>query len=108
MVNTKIAGCEVKGKGKKQVRTGNNLNVVHQNFRSLRGKYAELEILLETEINNMEVLCFAEHWLNWHNIHATNINNFTLANAFCTKSSDHGGSCIFVKKCVMTRVKFLK
>jgi hypothetical protein len=76
MVNTIVGGCEVKGKGEKQVRTGNNLNVVHQNIRSLWGKCAELEILLETEINNVGVLCFAEHWLNWHKIHAININNF--------------------------------
>ena len=34
MVNMIVGGCEVKEKGKKQVRTGNNLNVVHQNFRS--------------------------------------------------------------------------
>jgi hypothetical protein len=60
-------------------------------------KCGELEILLENEINNVEVLCFTEHWLNCHKIHAININHFTLANAFCRKDSDHGGSCIFVK-----------
>ena len=57
-----------------------------------------LEILLETEINNVEVLCFTEHWLNCHKIHAININHFTLANAFCRRNSDHSGSCIFVTK----------
>jgi exonuclease III len=103
MVNTIIGGCEVKEKGKKQVRTGNNPNVVHQHIRSLWGKFGELEILLETEINNAEVLCFTEHWLNCHKIHAININHFTLASAFCRRNSDHGGSHIFVKKGVMTK-----
>jgi len=70
--------------------------------RSLWGKCEELEILLETEINNAEVLCFTEEWLNCHKIHAININNFALSNAFCRKNSDHGGSCIFVKQGVMT------
>ena len=103
MVNMVVGGCEVKDKGEKQVRNGNNLNVVHQNIRSLRGKCGELEILLETEINNVEVLCFTEHWLNCHNIHAININHFTLANAFCRKNSHHGGSYFCKKKGVMTK-----
>jgi exonuclease III len=103
MVNTIVGGCEVKEKGEKQVRTGNNLNVVHQNIRSLWGKCGELEILLETEINNAKVLCFTEYWLNCHKIHVININHFMLANAFCRRNSDHGGSCIFVKKGVMTK-----
>jgi len=103
MVNTIVGGCEVKEKGEKQVRTGINLNVVHQNIRRLWGKCRELEILLEADINNAEVLCITEHWLNCHKIHAQNINHFTLANAFCRRNSDHGGSCIFVKKGVMTK-----
>jgi hypothetical protein len=35
MVNTIVGECEVKEKGEKQVRIDNNLNVVHQNIRSL-------------------------------------------------------------------------
>ena len=58
------------------------------------GKMWRLEILLETEINNVEVLCFTEHWLNYHKIHAINNNHFTLASSFCRRNSDHGGSCI--------------
>jgi len=94
---------EVKKKDEKQVRIGKSLNVVRQNIRSLWGKCGELEIVRETEINNAEVLCFTEHWLNCHKIHAININQFTLANAFCRKNSDYGGSRIFVKKGVMTK-----
>jgi hypothetical protein len=52
---------------------------------SLWGKCGELEILLETEINNVEVLCFKEHWLNCYKIHTINIKHFTLANAFFEK-----------------------
>jgi hypothetical protein len=85
MVNTIVGGCEVNDMGEKQVRIGNNLSVVDHNIRSQWGKCGELEILLETEINNVEVLCFAEHWLNCHKIHAININHFTLAYAFCRK-----------------------
>jgi hypothetical protein len=59
-----------------------------------------LEILLETEI---EVLCLTEHWLNYHKLQAININQITLASAFCRNNSDHGGSCILVKKGVQTK-----
>jgi len=107
MVNTIVGGCEVKKKDEKQIRIGKGLKVVHQNIRSLWGKCGELEILLETEINNAEVLCFTEHWLNCHKIHDININHFTLANAFCRKNSDHRGSCVFVKKGVTWRGKEL-
>jgi len=67
------------------------------------GKSEELEILLETEINSAEGLCFIEHWLNCHKIHAINNKNFTLANAFYKENSDHSGSCIFVKQGLMTK-----
>jgi hypothetical protein len=95
MVNTIVGECEDK-QDEKQVRTGNNLNVVHQNVKSFWWKCGELEILLETELNNAEVLCFTEHWLHCHKMHAITINCFTLANAFCRKISDHSESCIFV------------
>ena len=102
MDNMIVRGCDIKEKGETQVRTGNNLSIVHQN-RSLWGKCGELEILLETEINNVEVLCFTEHWLNCHKLYAKNINHFTLANAFCSRNNEHGGSCIFVRKGVITK-----
>jgi hypothetical protein len=99
-----VGGCVVKEKGEKQVRSGNNLNIVHQNIRRLWGKCGELEILFETEINNVEVLCVTVHWLNCHKIHVININHFTVASFFCRKNSDHSGSCFFVDKEVMTKV----
>jgi hypothetical protein len=108
MSNKIVGSYEVKGKGEKQVRSGNNLNILHQNIRSLWGKYRELEILLETEVTKVEVLCLTEHWLNNHKLQATNINHFTVASAFCRRNSD-GGSCILVKKGVITKeLKFVK
>ena len=103
MLNKTVGGYEVKEKGEKQVRNCKNLNILHQNIRSLWGKCGELEILLETEITKVEVLCFTEHWLNNHKLQAININHFTLASAFCRRNSDHGGSCILVKKGVITK-----
>jgi hypothetical protein len=91
-VSNKIVGrYEGKGKDEKQVRSGNNLNILHQNIRSLWRKGGELEILLETEVTEVKVLCLIEHWLNYHKLQAININHFTLASAFCRSNSDHSG-----------------
>jgi exonuclease III len=103
MVNTIVRGGEGKKEEEKQVRSDKSLNIVHQNIRSLWRKCEELEILLATELYNAEVLCFTEHWLNWHKVHAVNINNFTLVSAFCRKNSDYGGSCIYVEQGIMTK-----
>ena len=73
------------------------------------GKCGELEILLETEVTKVDVLCFTEHWLNNHKLQAININHFTLASAFCRRNGDHGGSCILVKKGEINKeLKFVK
>jgi len=73
------------------------------------GENVELEILLETEVTKVDVLCFTEHWLNDHKLQAININHFTLASVFCRRNSDHGGSCILVKKGEKTKeLKFVK
>jgi len=98
-----VSGGKSRNVEEKQVRSTKSLNIVPQNIRSLWGKCEELEILLATELNNVEVLCFTEHWLNCNKIHAVYINNFMLANAFCRKNSDYGGSCIFVKQGIITK-----
>jgi len=98
-----VCGGKSRKVEEKQVRSTKSLNIVHQNIRSLWGKCEELEIVLATELNNIEVLCFTEHWLNCNKVHAVNINNFMLANAFCRKNSDYGGSCIFVKLGIITK-----
>jgi hypothetical protein len=36
-------------------------------------------------------------------VRAININDFILANAFCRPNNDYGGSCIFVKKGIITK-----
>ena len=108
MVNKIVRGGESRRVEDKQVRSIKSLSIVHQNIRSLWGKCEELEILLATELKNVEVLCFTEHWLNCNKVKAVNINNYILANAFCRKNSDHGGSCIFVKQGIITKeINFL-
>jgi exonuclease III len=73
------------------------LTILHQNICSIRNKITELEVLLSTELKEIDILCLTEHWLNDLNIHCINIGGFKLISAFCRNSSKYGGSSIFVK-----------
>jgi len=73
------------------------LTVLHQNICSLRHKVTDLEVLLSTELKDVDVLCLKEHWQNAQTISCTNICNFKPVSAFCRMSTNHGGSGIYVK-----------
>jgi len=49
------------------------------------------------------LLIYTEHWLNFQKLHAINTDHYTVANPFCTTSSKHGGSSIFVEKDTVTK-----
>ena len=80
-----------------------SISILHQNICSLRHKTPELEIWLNTELNQVNVLCLTEHWLNCQNLINTNIQNFKLVSAFNRKYKTHGGSCIYVKDNIVTK-----
>jgi hypothetical protein len=82
------------------------ITILHQNIYSLRNKTTELEIWLDTEFNQVDVraICLTEHWLNYQNLNRTNILNFKLVNAFNRTCKLHGGSCIYVKDSILTKV----
>jgi hypothetical protein len=44
------------------------------------------------------MLCFTEYWLKEEHIGLMNIDHFKLVNTFSGSSSEHGGSCIYVKE----------
>jgi len=52
-----------------------SISILHQNICSLRHKTPELEIWLNTELNQVNVLCLTEHWLNFQNLINTNTQN---------------------------------
>jgi len=74
-----------------------NLTILHQNICSLRNKVTELEVLLSTELKDVDILCLTEHWQDDQNIHCINIRGFKLISAFCRNSSKDGGSSIYIK-----------
>jgi hypothetical protein len=74
------------------------MSVLHQNVQSLNNKLVEFEVLLHTDLKYVDVLCFTEHWQNDQQLNCTNISQSELVISFCRNISEHGGSCICVKK----------
>jgi exonuclease III len=63
----------------------------------------ELTISLQLDLKNIDILCFTEHLLEEEHIGLVNINNFKFVSTFSRISSEHGGSCIFVKEHIQTK-----
>ena len=62
-----------------------------------------LNVLLQSELADVDVLCLSEHWLREEYIKLISTDKFKLANNFSRSKSDHGGSCIYVKHHVQTK-----
>jgi hypothetical protein len=70
--NTIGIKCELNKKtSNKGYRIWDDLCVLHPNIRSLSGKCAEFKVLLESDVKNVDVLCFTEHWLNSQKVSKT-------------------------------------
>jgi hypothetical protein len=68
----------------------------------------ELSVLLNTNLQSLDALCFTEHWLDEDQLVLLEINTFKLVSKFCRKGCRNGGSCLFVNKELNTReVTFL-
>jgi len=40
-----------------------NLSVLHQNIQSIDNKKTEIDLVLKSDLKNVDVLCFTECWL---------------------------------------------
>jgi hypothetical protein len=60
------------------------ITILHQNVCSLHNKTTELEIWLDSELNQIDVICLTEHWLNYQNLNRTKKQNLKLVSAFNT------------------------
>ena len=92
-------GKEEKIKQGKQV----TVSTFHQNVQSVNNKVLELNMILQTELGEVDVLCLSEHWLKEDYIKLINIDDFKLTSKFSRSNSTHGGTCTYVKQYLQTR-----
>jgi hypothetical protein len=59
--------------------------------------------MLQSELEEVEVLCLTEHWLKEEYIKLISIDEFKLVSNFSRSESIHGGTCIYVKHYLKTR-----
>jgi len=50
-------------------------------------------VLLQSELEDLDVLCLSDHWLREDCIKLISIDEFKLASNFSRSKSDHGDSC---------------
>jgi exonuclease III len=85
------------------------VSIFHQNVQSIKIKLLELNVILQTELEEVEVLCLSEHWMREEYIKFISIDEFKLTSNFSRSKSIHGGSCIYVKHYLQTReVNYIK
>ena len=72
----------------------NGFSIMHLNIQSLRAKHTALECFL-AEVNDFDVLCFSETWLNDFNFQCYNFTNYNHLSSVRQKRC--GGTSIFIK-----------
>lgn len=80
---------------------------MHVNVQSLGNKIDLINLTLNSLPKKPLMLCFTEHWLCEDQLNCVTIDGYCLANAFCRKIKEHGGSAIFVSNNNISNVKIL-
>jgi hypothetical protein len=85
------------------------LSILHHNVQSINNKLLELNILLQSELADVDVFCLSEQWLREECIKLISTDNFKLASNCSRRKCDHGGSSIYVKHHVQNKeINYLK
>jgi len=68
---------------------------IHHDIQSINNILLELNVLLQSELADVDVLCLSEHWLREEYIKLISIDEFKLASSnFSRSKGDHGGSSV--------------
>jgi hypothetical protein len=73
-----------------------NLSVLHRNIQSIGNKQIEIDLLLTSNLKNIDVLCFTERWLEEDYLKLIHIDQYKLVSYFSRKNHNHGGSYLYV------------
>jgi hypothetical protein len=89
---------KVEKEGKiKQTPKSDMISIRHYNLQSITNKLLELNVLLQSELTDVDVLCLSEYWLREEYIKLIGVDKFKLASNFSKSKGDLGCSCIYVK-----------
>jgi hypothetical protein len=85
------------------VTTKPKLSILHENIQSIGNKQIEVHLALKSDLKDIDVLCFTEHWLKEDCLKLIHIDQYKLV-SYCSRTQhNHGGSCIYVVKNVCTK-----
>jgi hypothetical protein len=86
-----------------------HFSVLHQNMQSMRNKVLDLDLVLKSKVQNIDVLCLTEHWIKGDYLTTVRIEQYKLVSHFGRTNHNYGGSCIYVKNNISTKeVNFLQ
>lgn len=60
---TTTNNCQGRKRGKIKIKPKSDMLSVHHNVQSINNKLLELAVLLHSELESLDVICFSEHWL---------------------------------------------
>jgi hypothetical protein len=87
----------------KIVTTKPNLSILHQNIQSIGNKLVETNLVLKSDLKDIDVPCFTEHWLKDDYLKLIHMDQYKLTSYFSRKQCNRGGSCIYVEKNICTK-----
>jgi len=79
----------------KIVTTIPKLSILYQNIQSIGNKLIEIDLVLKSDLKDIDVLFFTEHWLKEDYLKLISIDQYVLVSYFNRKQHNHGGSCIY-------------
>jgi hypothetical protein len=80
-----------------------NLSILQQNIQNVGNKLIEIDLVLKSDLKDIDVLCFTEHWLKEDYLKLIRIDQYKLVSYFSRKQPNHGGPCIYVGKNFCTK-----
>jgi exonuclease III len=92
-----------KTKQDRRYRRETTLTVLHQNIQCISNKLLDIDLVLKSRVENIDVLCFTEHWMKEDYLNLIKIEQYKLVSHFSRKKYNHGGSCIYVKNSIITK-----
>jgi hypothetical protein len=87
----------------KIVTTKPNLSILHQNMQSTGNKLVQTDLVFKSDLKDIDVPCFTEHWLKEDYLKLICIDQYELVSYFSRKQHKCGGSCMYVGKNICTK-----